>query len=72
MQTDNELSSVNPADIVRRCAGKNCAKSFQGKLPAGWERLKPDAARRLNERLTASERHTVLCPRHAFELDAGR
>jgi hypothetical protein len=67
-----ELSGVNPADVVRRCAGKRCDKSFQGRLPAGWERLRPDALRRLAERVTASERHTVLCPEHAQQLDVGR
>jgi hypothetical protein len=70
MQTDSERSSVNPADVVRRCASKGCAKSFQGRMPAGWEKLTPDAGRRLGQRLTVSERHTVLCPKHAF--DAGR
>jgi hypothetical protein len=66
----DELGAVNPADVVRRCAGKRCDKSFQGRLPAGWERLRPDASRRLGE--TTSERHTVLCPKHAQELDVGR
>jgi hypothetical protein len=68
----DELGAVNPADVVRRCAGKRCDKSFQGRLPAGWERLRPDASRRLSERVTASECHTVLCPKHAQELDVGR
>ena len=67
-----ELSGVNPADVVRRCAGKRCDKSFQGRLPAGWERLRPDALRRLAERVTTSERPTVLCPEHAQQLDVGR
>ena len=68
----DELGGVNPADLVRRCAGKRCDKSFQGSMPAGWERLRPGAGRRLAERVTASERHTVLCPKHAQELDVGR
>jgi hypothetical protein len=72
MQTDTELGGVNPADMVRRCAWKTCDKSFQGNMPAGWERLRPDASRKLGERLTLSERHTALCPKHAYELDGGR
>ena len=32
----DELGGVNPADRVRRCAGKRCDKSFQGSMPAGW------------------------------------
>ena len=68
----DELGAVNPADVVRRCAGKRCDKSFQGRLPAGWERLRPDASRRLGESVTISERRTVLCPKHAQELDVGR
>ena len=68
----DELGGVNPADRVRRCAGTRCDKSFQGSMPAGWERLRPDAGRRFAERVTASERHTVLCPKHAKELDVGR
>ena len=43
----DELGGVNPADRVGRCAGTWCDKSFQGSLPAGWERLRPDAGRRL-------------------------
>jgi hypothetical protein len=66
----DELGGVNPADRVGRCAGTRCDKSFQGSMPAGWERLRP-AGRRLAERVTASERHTVLCPKHAQELDVG-
>jgi len=68
----DELGGVNPADLVRRCAGKRCDKSFQGNMPAGWERLRPDAIRRLGERVTTSERHTVLCPKHVQELDVAR
>jgi hypothetical protein len=68
----DELGAVNPADVVRRCAGKRCDKSFQGRLPNGWERLRPDASRRLGARVTISERHTVLCPKHAQELDVAR
>ena len=68
MDTGNELSCANPADIVRRCASKGCAKSFQGKMPPGWERLTPDS--KLGERYAATRHHTVLCPQHAF--DAGR
>ena len=68
----DELGAVNPADVVRRCAGKRCDKSFQGRLPTGWERLRPDASRRLGARVTISERHTVLCPKHAEELDVAR
>jgi hypothetical protein len=68
----DELGAVNPADVVRRCAGKRCDKSFQGRLPTGWERLRPDASRRLGARVTISERHTVLCPKHAQELDVAR
>jgi hypothetical protein len=60
-----ELSAVNPADVVTRCAGKGCDKTFQGKMPGGWERLVPDARSKLAELDTASERHTVLCPKHA-------
>ena len=68
----DELGGVNPADRVRRCAGKRCDKSFQGSMPAGWERLRPRDGRRFAERVTASERHTVLCPKHAQELDVAR
>ena len=67
----DELGGVNPGDIVRRCAGKRCDKSFQGSMPAGWERLRPGAGRRLAELVTASG-HTVLCPKHAQELDVAR
>ena len=70
MQTKDELSSVNPADVVSRCATKGCPKSFQGKMPAGWLRLTPDSSRALGECLTAAGRHMFLCPQHAF--DAGR
>ena len=72
MQTNTELGGVNPADVVRRCGGKGCDKSFQGNMPAGWERLRPDASRKLGERLTLSQGHTVLCPKHAYERDVGR
>jgi hypothetical protein len=68
----DELGGVNAADVVKRCAGKRCDKSFQGNMPAGWERLRPDAIGRLGGRVTISERHTVLCPKHAQELEAGR
>jgi hypothetical protein len=68
----DELGGVNPADLVRRCAGKRCDKSFQGNMPAGWERLRPDAIHKLGERVTISERHTVLCPKHAEDLGVGR
>jgi hypothetical protein len=68
----DELGGVNPADLVRRCARKRCDKSFQGSMPDGWERLRPDVRRRLAKRVTASEGHTVLCPKHAQELDVAR
>ena len=68
----DELGGVNPADLVRRCAGKRCDKSFQGSMPAGWERLRPGAGPRLAGRVKTSEPHTVLCPKHAQELEAGR
>ena len=61
MIAKDDLSGVNPADQVRRCAGKKCDKSFQGTMPAGWKRLAPDAGHRLSE----PERPTVLCPKHA-------
>ncbi len=61
MIASDELSGVNAADVVRRCAGKKCDKSFQGKLPAEWKRLAPDAGHRLGE----PARPTVLCPKHA-------
>jgi hypothetical protein len=72
MDTNTELGGVNPADLVRRCAWQNCDKSFQGPMPAGWARLRPDAGRKLAERVTVSARHSVLCPKHAPELDARR
>jgi hypothetical protein len=72
MQTNTELGGVNPADFVRRCAGNDCDKSFQGNMPAGWERLTPNASRKLGERLTLSEGHAVLCPKHAYGRDVGR
>ena len=68
----DELGGVNPADVVRRCAGTRCDKSFQGSMPAGWERLGPDAMRKLGDGVTISERHTVLCPKHAEDLGVGR
>ena len=46
----DELGGVNPADLVRRCAGTRCDKSFQGSMPAGWERLRPDAGASLPTR----------------------
>jgi hypothetical protein len=70
MQIDSDLCGPNPADLVRRCAWKNCAKSFQGRMPVGWERLKAEGRRKLGENLTASELHSALCPKHAF--DAGQ
>ena len=45
----DELGGVNPADLVRRCAGTRCDKSFQGSMPAGWERLGPGAGRKLGD-----------------------
>jgi hypothetical protein len=68
----DELCGVNPADVVRRCAGTRCDKSFQGSMPAGWERLRPGAGSRFAGRVTASEHHTMLCPKHAQEIDLGR
>src|SRR6478672_1700749 len=50
----DELGGVNPADLVRRCAGTRCDKSFQGSMPAGWERLGPDAMRKLGDGVTIS------------------
>jgi hypothetical protein len=72
MLTNTDLAGVNPADVVRRCASKGCDKSFQGKLPAGWQRLSPNAGRKLAEFLTISERHTALCPKHVQGLNIGR
>jgi hypothetical protein len=55
--------SVNPADLVRRCASETCHKSFQGNMPSGWERLGVKAGRTLS----ASDTNIVLCPKHAQE-----
>ena len=68
MQTNSELGGTNPADMVRRCAGKNCDKSFQGTMPTGWTRLEADPAGKLAQYAKGSGRHAVLCPKHTQEL----
>lgn len=69
---DTELGGINPADVVRRCAWKTCDKGFQGRMPTGWERLKPDATRTIAEfAADRSCKHSAaLCPKHATELEA--
>jgi hypothetical protein len=68
---ETELGGINAADAVWRCAWKTCDKSFQGRMPPGWERLKPDAARTVAD-VIVNRSNGALCPKHAAELDGNR
>ena len=69
---DNQLSGVNPADVVTRCAWKGCDKGFQGRMPTGWAQ---HPMRSLGAALTkflrdpSDQSHAALCPKHAPDLE---